>query len=165
MVWTHPPQLVRFAQVLERARNDASSVSDRELVDQVRATYWGTNCWSWVEMSLAIISSACALRPHLAEELIADPIGVMIEGGLDKEDDVIAQGVALARKERPYVPLSEDGRAWLLQDWPLLEAKAKMIFQTKWIELNEQLLRPNIPLRVKAPTTRERGCSQRRLTR
>jgi hypothetical protein len=136
MVWTHPPQLMRFAEILECARNDASSVSDRELVDQVRATYWGTNCWSWVEMSLAIISAACALRPHLAEELISDPIEVMIAGGLDDEDDVIAQGLALARKERPYVPLTDDGRAWLLRDWPSLEGEAKAIFRAKWIELN-----------------------------
>jgi hypothetical protein len=136
MIWAYPPQLVRFAETLERARNDASSVSDKELVEQVRATYWGTNCWSWVEMSLAIISAACALRPHLAEELISDPIEVMIAGGLDDANDVIAQGLALARKERPYVPLTDAGRAWLLRDWPLLEAKAKVIFQTKLIELN-----------------------------
>lgn len=135
--WTDPPQLVRFAQVLAHAGSDEASVSDEELVAQARATYWGTNCWCWVEMSLAIISATCALRPHLALELIADPIGVMIEGGLDNENDVIAQGIALARKERPYVPLTDDGRAWLLESWPRLEEHAKAAFRRKWIELTQ----------------------------
>ena len=137
MTWTQPPQLVRLAQVLADARADASSISDEDLTAQVRATYWGTNCWCWVEMSLAIISAVCALRPHLATELIADPIDVMIQGGLDNENDVIAQGVAVARKDRPYVPLMDDGRAWLLQDWPLLEDEARAIFRRKWTELAE----------------------------
>jgi hypothetical protein len=137
MTWTDPPQLARLEQVLARARADASSISDEDLIAQVRTTYWGTNCWCWVEMSLAIISAVCALRPHLAKQLIADPIDVMIQGGLDSENDVIAQGVALARKDAPYVPLTEDGRAWLLHDWPRLEDEAKTIFRRKWIELTE----------------------------
>lgn len=82
-----------------------------------------------------MISATCALRPHLAEELIADSIEAMIAGGLEDANDVIAQGVALARKEWPYVPLTDEGRTWLLQDWPLLERQAKAIFQAKWIEL------------------------------
>jgi hypothetical protein len=135
--WTEPGQLVRFGAVLARARADETSVSDEELIAQVRAAYWGTNCWSWVEMSFAIISAACALRPHLALELIGDPIDVMIQGGLDREEDVIAQGVAVARKERPYVPLTDEGRTWLLESWPRLEADAKAIFRRKWIELTE----------------------------
>ena len=135
--WTHPPQLARLEQTLTRARENPASLSDEELISEVRATYWGTNCWSWVEMSLAIISAVCALRPHLADELIGDPIGVMIEGGLDNEDDLISQGVALARKSDPYVPLTDDGRLWLRQSWPLLESQAKMIFRRKLRELNE----------------------------
>ena len=135
--WSHPPQLVRFAGLLERAKNEPSSVSDERLIEHVRATYWATNCWSWVEMSLAVISAACAVRPHLAEELIADPIDAMIAGGLDSEDDIVAQGVALARKPEPYVPLLEEGRTWLLESWPDLEASAKVIFRRKWAELDE----------------------------
>jgi len=136
-IWTEPRQLARFAEVLSRARADESSVSDEELITQVRAAYWGTNCWSWVEMSFAIISATCALRPHLSLELIGDPIDVMIQGGLDREEDVIAQGVAVARKERPYVPLTDEGRAWLLESWPQLEDDAKAIFRRKWIELTQ----------------------------
>lgn len=135
--WTHPSQLVRFAEQLARAKEEPSSISDEELIDQVRATYWGTNCWSFVEMSLAIISAACAVRPQLAEELIADPIEAMIAGGLDSEDDVIAQGMALAQKPAPYVPLSDDSRAWLLTIWPGLEDQAKAAFRRKWSELAE----------------------------
>ncbi len=134
--WTDPPELVRFEELLERARAAPETVSDEQLVAQVRASYWGTNCWSWVEMSLAIVSAACALRPHLAVELIADPIDVMIQGGLDSEDDVIAQGVALARKTDTYVPLTEDGRRWLEEGWPRLDAEAKAIFRRKLVELN-----------------------------
>ncbi len=88
-------------------------------------------------MSLAIIAAACALRPHLAETLIVDPIDVMIQGGLQSEDDVIAQGVALARKSDPYVALTNDGRTWLEQSWPQLEEQARAIFRAKWIELND----------------------------
>jgi len=88
-------------------------------------------------MSLATIAAACALRPHLAKTLIADPIDVMIQGGLQSEDDVIAQGVALARKSDPYVALSAEGRAWLEQSWPLLEEQARAIFRAKWVELND----------------------------
>ena len=134
--WKHPPELVRFAEFLAR-EEEQPSASDEEFVAQVRATYWGTNCWSWVEMSLAIISAACARCPHLALELIADPTNVMIQGGLIDENDVIAQGVAVARKERPYVPLTDAGRTWLLQSWPRLEDDAKVIFRRKWIELTQ----------------------------
>jgi hypothetical protein len=133
-VWTEPPQLVRFADFLARQERDPTA-SDEEFVREVRAAYWGTNCWSWVEMSLAIVSAACAQRPHLAAELIADPIDVMIQGGLHTEDLVIAQGVALARKPDPYVPLTDAGRTWLLESWPLLEEVAKATFRRKWTEL------------------------------
>jgi hypothetical protein len=126
--WTHPSQLVRFGEYLARAQAEPSSISDEQLMEQVRARYWGTNAWSYVEMSLAIISAACARRPQLAEELIGDPIEAMIAGGLDSEDDVIAQGVALAQKSEPYVPLSYDGRAWLLEKWPTLESEARAVF-------------------------------------
>lgn len=135
--WTYPPQLVRFAEYLARAEQEPTSISDEELIEQVRAAYWGTNCWCYVEMSLAIIAAACALRPQLAAELIADPIEAMIAGGLDSEDDVIAQGVALARKTKPYIPLSAEGRAWLLSQWPGLESEAKAVFRRKWVELAE----------------------------
>lgn len=106
VTWTRPRQLARFDEYLARAKAEPASISDEQLMEQVRATYWGTNCWCYVEMSLAIISATCALRPHLAEQLIADPIAAMIAGGLDREDEVIAQGVALAHKPDPYVPLS-----------------------------------------------------------
>lgn len=88
-------------------------------------------------MSFAIISATCALRPHLALDLIGDPIAIMIQGGLEGEEDVIAQGVALARKEGPYVPLTEEGRTWLLESWPRLERDARAIFRRKWLELTE----------------------------
>ncbi|HEX8900431.1 hypothetical protein [Vitreimonas sp.] len=136
-IWTEPRQLVIFGEVLARARADGTSVSDEELITQARAAHWGTNCWSWVEMSFAIISATCALRPHLALDLVGDPIDVMIQGGLEREEDVIAQGVALARKDRPYVPLTEEGRTWLLESWPRLEKDARAIFRRKWIELTE----------------------------
>ena len=134
--WTHPPQLALLEQTLAAARQNPASISDEDLMFRVRATYWGTNCWSWVEMSLAIVSAVCALRPHLADELIGDPIGVMIEGGLDDENDVISQGVALARKSEPYVTLTAEGRTWLEESWPLLEQKAKEIFRRKLSELS-----------------------------
>ena len=134
--WTRPPQLVRFAEFLAREEKNPTA-TDEEFIAQVRATYWGTNCWSWVEMSLAIISAACAQRPHLAPELIADPIDVMIQGGLTDENDVIALGIAQARKKDPYVPLTDAGRKWLLESWPKLEEDAKIIFRSKWIELTQ----------------------------
>lgn len=136
MTWTHPPQLALLEQTLANAREDPAFISDEDLISLVRATYWGANCWAWVEMSLAIVSAVCALRPQLADELIRDPIGVMIEGGLDNEADVIRQGVALARKSEPYVPLTDDGRTWLEQSWPLLEEQARAIYRHKLSELS-----------------------------
>ena len=133
-VWKDPPQLVRFAEFLARQDSDPAA-SDEDFIREARAAYWGTNCWSWVEMSFAIISAACARRPHLAPELIADPIDVMIQGGLTDENNVVRIGVALARKPDPYVPLTEEGRRWLLESWPLLEDEAKATFRRKWIEL------------------------------
>ncbi len=135
-IWStpYPPSLVRLAEVLSLVEKDAASVADDELVNLVRGAYWGTNCWSWVEMSLALISAVCGLRPHLAVALISDPISGMIQGGLTDENDVIAQGIALAKKESPYVPLTAAGRRWLLQEWPKLEKEAKEIFRRECVE-------------------------------
>lgn len=49
-----------------------------------------------------------AARPHLWTHLIGDPIEAMIAGGFENDGDVIAQGVALARKSDPYVPLTDE---------------------------------------------------------
>ena len=49
--------------MLDRARDTPEAVYDEELLTCIRATYWGTNCWCFVELSLAIISAACAARP------------------------------------------------------------------------------------------------------
>ena len=136
MSWTHPAQLVRFANVLARAQTDLNLVSDEDLLREVRAAYWGTNCWSAAEMSFSIIAATCAVRPQLAVDLIADPIEMMIAGGLQDENDVIAQGVALAYKDDPYVPLTDAGRAWLLQSWPTLEDEVKTTFRKKRKELS-----------------------------
>jgi hypothetical protein len=138
--WTNPPQLVVLEAMLDRARDTPEAVSDEELLARIRATYhapWGTNCWSWVEMSLAILSAACVVRPSLAVHLLDDPIEAMIAGGLDKEEDVIPVGLWLARKAHPYVPLTEPGRAWLLDTWPTLEPDVRAIFRRKLAELTE----------------------------
>src|SRR5262245_9273873 len=106
--WKDPKQLVEFEALLDCARGEPESVSDDALVAKIRETYWATNAWCWVEMSLAVISAACAARPHLWAHVIGDPIEAMIAGGLENDGDVIAQGIALARKSDPYVPLTDD---------------------------------------------------------
>ena len=70
-------------------------------------------------------------------DLIEHPIEIMIAGGLDNENDVIAQSVALARKNDPYVPLTDKGRTWLLESWPALEETVKGVFRRKWDELSQ----------------------------
>jgi hypothetical protein len=135
--WTNPPQLVALEAMLDRARDTPEAVSDEELLTCIQATYWGTNCWSWVEMSLAIVSATCAVQPSLAVHLLNDPIEAMIAGGLDQEEDVIPEGLALARKARPYVPLIQPGRVWLLETWPMLEPDVRAVFRRKLAELAE----------------------------
>jgi hypothetical protein len=130
-------RLVALEAMLDRARDTPEAVSDEELVTCIRATYRGTNCWSWVDMSLVVISAACAVRPSLAVYLLDDPIEVIIAGGLDKEEDVIPYGLALARAADPYVPLTEPGRAWLLETWPMLEPDVRTVFRRKWAEMPE----------------------------
>jgi len=67
--------------------------------------------------------------------LIAHPIEAVIAGGLDDENAVIAQGIALAHKRAPYVELTPAGRRWLLEQWPGLESVAIDVFREKRREL------------------------------
>lgn len=74
------------------------------------------------------------MRPHLVRELIAHPIEAMIAGGLLDENDVIAQGVAYANKEQPYVEPSPEGRQWLLEQWPKFGDDVREVYRRKYLE-------------------------------
>lgn len=127
--WSFPRELRELAQFYAKARADPDSVSDAEVLAAVERAFWPTNCWSYAEAAFAIIAPACALRPHLVRQLIAHPIGAMIAGSLDDPDLVIAQGVACATKERPYVEPTPEGKKWLLEEWPRLESLAQEVFR------------------------------------
>ena len=53
----------------------------------------------------------------------------------DQEGDLVAQGVAVAHMEKPYVPLLDEGRQWLLEGWPKVEDQARVEFRRQWAEL------------------------------
>lgn len=130
--WSSPRRLAELGELYESAKNAPESVTDAELVQRITETFWPTNCWAFVEQAFAIITPACAMRPHLVRELIGHPIEAMIAGGLQDENDVIAQGVAFANKVDPYVEPSPDGRRWLLEQWPKLEAEVVDVYRQKY---------------------------------
>jgi hypothetical protein len=136
--WSHPKQLVELAKFYEQARTSPESFSDAEFLEGITKAFWPTNCWSFVEAAFAIIAPGCAMRPHLARQLIQHPIEAMIAGGLEDPKAVIAQGTACATKQNPYVVPSSEGKQWLLREWPKLESLATVVFQEKWDELSPE---------------------------
>lgn len=56
----------------------------------------------------------------------------MIAGGLEDPAEVTAQGVACATKNDHDVEPSEEGRRWLLNDWPKLSLIAQEVFHEIW---------------------------------
>lgn len=129
--WTSPRQLVVLEAFYEKVRADPSSVTDEEFLISIRKAYWPTNCWAFVAAAFAIIAPGCAMRPHLAANLIADPIEAMIAGGLTDPNDLVAQGVACATNFSFGTEPTPEGKRWLLEQWPLLETEAKEIFVEK----------------------------------
>lgn len=127
--WMSSTRLIELTALYANEHVDPQAVPDADFVRQIIGTFWGTNCWCFVEQSFAIIAPGCALRPHLARELIAHPIEAMIAGGLDDENAVIAQGVALAHKPDPYLDLTPAGRQWLTEQWPDMESVAIEVFR------------------------------------
>jgi hypothetical protein len=132
--WSSPRRLAELGEFYETVRSAPESISDADFIQRITGTFWPTNCWDFVEQAFAIIAPGCALRPHLVRELIAHPIEAMIAGGLLDENDVIAQGVALAHKVHPNVEPSPEGRRWLLEQWPKLGADILEVYRQKYQE-------------------------------
>lgn len=132
--WGSNKRLAELAEFYEAVSAAPEAVSDAEFVQNITRAFWPTNCWAFVEQAFAIIAPGCAMRPHLVRELIAHPIEAMVFGGLVEENDVIAQGTALANKAHPYVAPSLAGRQWLLEQWPTLEPLAIEVFRQKYHE-------------------------------
>jgi hypothetical protein len=132
--WSSPRRLAELGKFYDAVKTAPESVSDAEFIQHISGVFWPTNCWAFVEQAFAIIAPGCALRPHLVRDLIVHPIVAMIAGGLVDENDVVAHGVAYANKVRPYVEPSPDGRQWLLEQWPTLEAVAIEVFRQKYQE-------------------------------
>jgi hypothetical protein len=61
----------------------------------------------------------------------------MISGGLEDPTDVIAQGVACVTKDDHYVEPTNEGKQWLLNEWPKLEAMAQDVFNEIWNSIEE----------------------------
>lgn len=133
--WSQPPQLVKLAAFYEQARLRPEEISDADFVANIEAAFWPTNCWSYVEASFAIIAPGCSLRPHLTRQLIAHPIEAMIAGGLTDANQVTEQGVACATKKQHYVEPTDEGKRWLVQEWPKYARDAVEVFQQKQKEL------------------------------
>lgn len=133
--WSYSRRLVELENFYARAQLDPDTVSDDDFIRKITQTFWATNCACFVQQAFAIIAPGCAMRPHLVRELIAHPIEAMIAGGLDDEQEVIRQGIWCATKAEPYVEPSPDGKRWLLEQWPKLEAVAIAVFRAKIKEL------------------------------
>jgi hypothetical protein len=134
--WSSPQRLAALSAFYNASRENPNQIPDAEVIERVRATFWPTNCWSFVEASFAIIAPACLHWPHLSRQLIEFPIEAMIAGGLENFEDVIAQGVACATKLDPYVEPTDEGKIWLVQEWPKLGALARQVFNQKLAELS-----------------------------
>lgn len=130
--WTHPDQLVLLEAFYEKVRADPTSVTDDEFLTIIRKAYWPTNCWAFVAAAFAIIAPGCLMRPHLARDLIRDPIDAMIAGGLTDPNEIVAQGVACATNFSFGTEPSPEGKKWLTEEWPLLESEAKAVFSELW---------------------------------
>lgn len=127
-------ELNKFYQDL---KDRPDSIADSEVIFSIENSFWGTNCWSYVEQSLAIIAPACLYKPHLIKTLIRYPIDAMIAGGLENLEEIIPIGLALAEKERPYLELTEDGKHWLTVVWPTLDVEIKTVFTELWDDLSQ----------------------------
>ena len=133
--WTEPKQLVDLSLFYENAKNHPD-ISDQEFIENINKAFWATNCWSYIEAAFAIIAPGCLMRPHLTKELIKHPIEAMIAGGLEESDDIIAQGMACATREDHYVEPTDEGKKWLLHEWPKQEVLVKEAFQELWDKLS-----------------------------
>ncbi|MGK7928619.1 MAG: hypothetical protein AB4290_25850 [Spirulina sp.] len=134
--WSHSQQLVELSRFYEQEAKAPEAFSDEELLHHITKTFWPTDCWCFVEESFAIIAPACKRRPHLVRELIYHPIDAMICGGLEDPELIIAQGVACTTKKEHYVEPSEEGKEWLIHDWPKFSKVAKEVFQEIWKNLD-----------------------------
>ena len=130
--WNHPPQLRLLSYFYAEDAANPGGYDDDAVLETIEVNLWGTDCWSFVEQAFAVIAPACSRRPHLIKDLIRHPISAMIAGGLEDPKHVIAQGVALAKKENPSVEPTDEGRAWLLNEWPLraLRTLRRRLWQT-----------------------------------
>lgn len=132
--WSSNERLRELEDFYALVSSDPDAVSDTEFIRNITKAFWPTNCWAFVEQAFAIVAPGCAMRPHLVRELVARPIEAMVFGGLTDENEVIAQGVAFAKKDLPYVEPTPEGRRWLLEQWPDLEPTAIEVFREKYQE-------------------------------
>jgi len=112
----------------ERARSDPGAVSDKELLEAIGKTYWGTNAFCAVQQIFSIIAPACLLRPHLTRQLIRDPIAAIIACGDEEPALVQTAGASLLNNERPYVSPDPHGAFWLKNVLPTLEPMIDEVF-------------------------------------
>jgi hypothetical protein len=111
-----------------RARIDQSSVSDEELLEAIKNTYWGTNASCAVQQIFAVIAPACLLRPHLTRELIRAPIEAIIACGDEAPESVVKAGAYLLVDGSPYVSPDPYGMFWLENVLPTLEPVINEVF-------------------------------------
>lgn len=136
--WLEPQKLADLEVFYEREYANPSDFDDETFLLNVEKAFWATNCWSFAEAAFAIIAPACARRPHLARQLIRNPIEALIVGGLENSADVVAQGVACATRSDHYVEPTEEGKQWLINVWPTLDSLAQEVFVEVLRELDDE---------------------------
>lgn len=137
--WSCPPELAELGRFYVEEAAHPEKFPDEVFLKKVRSSFWGTNCWAFVETAFAIIAPACARRPHLARKLIRSPIDAMIAGGLEKAEEVIPQGIACATKQDHYVEPTEEGKLWLTTEWLKLGGLVQEVFAVAWREMEEEM--------------------------
>ena len=115
------PNAKALFALYERARQSPASVSDAELLEQIKKTYWVTNASDAVSQIFSIIAPACLLRPHLTRQLLKPPIGALVACTCESAELVIQCGVALASGSSNYVTPDDNGIHWLSKVLPTLQ--------------------------------------------
>ena len=72
-----------------------------------------TNCDAAAEALFAAVAPLCAVRPHLAPQLLRLPVRPLYYLGLDDAEHCVQWLTAYLQRAEHYVPLHETGRRWL----------------------------------------------------
>lgn len=131
--WETNPKLHRLNEFCQRCRVDPGAATDAEFVEFIKTCHWPASASDYADASFAIIAEALCVRPYLARELIAMPIGALVSCGMWEDDDwrkMIQCGIDCANSVDAYVRPTAAGKIWLQREWPKLEVLIEDVFHS-----------------------------------